>query len=405
MAAWLVWAAAFAAAEDQQCRDGVCAAADVALLQTDVFMQRSMDAEGGHYLSDLYHANGGDGTYFGANGDSRGACEDYRANGKTVPTGAIRVAMNAKQWSHGMSCGVCLEVTGMGFTKALAVVTDLCPECKKGDLDFALDGDGRHHVSWEAVPCTHASAFQYIMQGSNQWYVKLAVRGARVPVVKLEAKSGGAWHKGKKVEGGFFELQASGGQWNFPLQVRLTAFTGDVAMDTVPSPTCWQCDWYGSGSSQFGAKADDESQEASDESKEASDPVVDGGESQGVPGMTLLWPGTGKRCAGAPDEIRGVSWGNLGTIGMTPDACAAKCKETASCNFVAFKTGKCTQFPSCDSANKANTGFTTWKKEPAAEREIADAGGGGEQWSNGAGIYHGGAGEAAAALLLMAATI
>ena len=36
------------------------------------------------------------------------------------------------------------------------VVTDLCPECKKGDLDFALDGDGRHHVSWEAVPATPA---------------------------------------------------------------------------------------------------------------------------------------------------------------------------------------------------------------------------------------------------------
>ena len=38
--------------------------------------------------------------------------------------GAIRVAMNAKQWSHGMSCGVCLEVTGMGFTKALAVTEE-----------------------------------------------------------------------------------------------------------------------------------------------------------------------------------------------------------------------------------------------------------------------------------------
>ena len=36
-----------------------------------------------------------------------------------------------------------------------------------------------------------------------------------------------------KVEGGFFELQASGGQWNFPLDVRLTSYDGEVAKDRV----------------------------------------------------------------------------------------------------------------------------------------------------------------------------
>ena len=37
-----------------------------------------------------------------------------------------------------------------------------------------------------------------------------------------------------KVEGGFFELQASGGQWTFPLEVRLTSYTNEVVTDRVP---------------------------------------------------------------------------------------------------------------------------------------------------------------------------
>jgi len=30
-------------------------------------------------------------------------------------------------------------------------VNNLCPECKKGDLDFALDGDGRWEIEWKAI--------------------------------------------------------------------------------------------------------------------------------------------------------------------------------------------------------------------------------------------------------------
>lgn len=30
----------------------------------------------------------------------------------------------------------------------------LCPECKYGDIDFALNGDGRWKVTWKVVDCS-----------------------------------------------------------------------------------------------------------------------------------------------------------------------------------------------------------------------------------------------------------
>lgn len=32
-------------------------------------------------------------------------------------------------------------------------VSDKCPECKDGDLDFAMAGDGRWDIKWKFVPC------------------------------------------------------------------------------------------------------------------------------------------------------------------------------------------------------------------------------------------------------------
>jgi hypothetical protein len=34
-----------------------------------------------------------------------------------------------------------------------ATIDNLCPECKSGDIDLGLQGDGRFLVNWEFVDC------------------------------------------------------------------------------------------------------------------------------------------------------------------------------------------------------------------------------------------------------------
>jgi hypothetical protein len=140
----------------------------------------------------------GEATYYGAGNDNRGACG---GNGKpTGPGGITTVAINSQQWcvssildpphplfflpppplpahsrapslsktrTHsitlregGNNCGICIEGRGTGVGaggnpvgKFFAAVNNLCPECKYGDVDFAMNGDGRWKVEWKRVDC------------------------------------------------------------------------------------------------------------------------------------------------------------------------------------------------------------------------------------------------------------
>lgn len=104
----------------------------------------------------------GDATYYGADNDRRGACG---GNGKpTGPGGITTVEINSRQWEGGNNCGICIEGRGTGVGAGgnpvgtfFAAVNNLCPECKYGDVDFALNGDGRWRVEWKRVDCASKS--------------------------------------------------------------------------------------------------------------------------------------------------------------------------------------------------------------------------------------------------------
>lgn len=104
----------------------------------------------------------GDATYYGAGNDRRGACGGYGKS--TGPGGITTVAINSRQWEGGNNCGICIEGRGTGVGaggnpvgKFFAAVNNLCPECKYGDIDFALNGDGRWKVEWKRVDCASKS--------------------------------------------------------------------------------------------------------------------------------------------------------------------------------------------------------------------------------------------------------
>ena len=99
-------------------------------------------------------AYNGDLTFYGAGGNGvNGACQIH-VSGNTV-------AINPYQYENGAACGKCILVqpssTGLGMTPILepifATIDNLCPECKHGDVDLGLGGDGRWQSSWEFVNC------------------------------------------------------------------------------------------------------------------------------------------------------------------------------------------------------------------------------------------------------------
>lgn len=101
----------------------------------------------------------GEATYYGAGQDSRGACG---GNGlSTGPGGLMTVALNSPQYGNGENCGKCIEGTASGVglggnpipSRFVAAINNLCPECRHGDIDFAMNGDGRWQVEWQVVPC------------------------------------------------------------------------------------------------------------------------------------------------------------------------------------------------------------------------------------------------------------
>lgn len=103
----------------------------------------------------------GDGTFYGSGGAGEsGACMLKKGfNGV-----GVTCAMNKEDYMNGAVCGRCVRITGRGegagMTPILgpiyATIDNECPECKKGDVDLGLGGDGRWRISWDYVPCDEA---------------------------------------------------------------------------------------------------------------------------------------------------------------------------------------------------------------------------------------------------------
>ncbi|MBS2014794.1 MAG: hypothetical protein JST00_18035 [Deltaproteobacteria bacterium] len=93
----------------------------------------------------------GEATYYDA--DGTGACGFPKSSDFMV------AAMNGAQYSKSI-CGKCVEVTGP-LGKVTVRVVDLCPGCKRGDLDLSQTAfqkiaklsAGRVPITWHYVAC------------------------------------------------------------------------------------------------------------------------------------------------------------------------------------------------------------------------------------------------------------
>jgi hypothetical protein len=115
----------------------------------------------------------GDGTFYGQGGAGKqGSCLlDRGFNGVS-----ITCAMNPHDYGDGSSCGRCVRIigegNGVGMTPIIgplyATIDNLCPECKDGDVDLGLGGDGRWRIQWNFVSCQEARTNRSLRSLSNK---------------------------------------------------------------------------------------------------------------------------------------------------------------------------------------------------------------------------------------------
>lgn len=113
------------------------------------------------------------------------------------------LAINAAQYTGPSVCGLCVKYRGVGQGAGgnpvstawqPGFICDQCPECKFGDLDQQMGGDGRWKVEWYPVQCpVGGSSFRFGFQGGNPWYRKMMVANARVPLKSVRIWESGAW--------------------------------------------------------------------------------------------------------------------------------------------------------------------------------------------------------------------
>lgn len=162
------------------------------------------------------------------------------------PSGLKKVAMSQPDSGGVRSCGMCIKVWSkdkgpIDAKGEFFFVSHLCQVCKEGDLGLTINETIAKNISvtWQAVPCPLGNnGIEYKLEGSSQYYVKVRPLKARFPVEKIQIQDGGKWvNSTLPAYGYYFELRSENGGFKFPLQVRLTAITGDVLEDTITDLT------------------------------------------------------------------------------------------------------------------------------------------------------------------------
>lgn len=184
----------------------------------------------------------GDGTYYGyhSQGGACGLDPILLTENNTFAS----VAMNAPTYYGSLVCGMCLEVIADGkgsgktpFSKKSmkVIVKDLCPECKKGDLDFAINGDGRWNIKWKAIKCSVNQGIQFMFEGSNRWYIKLQVRNTAIPIINMKIWNNKKWNSMTREMWGFWI--ADKGPYNPPIKIKMTSLFNETKIAEIKNIT------------------------------------------------------------------------------------------------------------------------------------------------------------------------
>jgi expansin (peptidoglycan-binding protein) len=146
------------------------------------------------------------------------------------------------------ACGACVTVSGPKGKVTVRVV-DRCADCEPGHIDlsaqaFAKIADptlGHVPVTYQVVECAAAGPMSYrVKEGSSEYWTAIQIRNHRLPVAKVEVMKDGAFTDMPRETYNYFVLSSGVGKQPAGIQLRLTAFDGQVVTDTVPGPQAGQ---------------------------------------------------------------------------------------------------------------------------------------------------------------------
>jgi expansin (peptidoglycan-binding protein) len=145
----------------------------------------------------------GDATVYGGNANG-GTCGFQRSwRGWSSTSIKFTAALNTPQWDSSLNCGRCAKVQYQSNPPIIVQIVDKCPECKKGDLDFAPDayaaitkkGPGREKITWSWVECSsdfvQGNLEIVLKEGSNPYWVAFQPQNFKIGVNKLEIRMEG----------------------------------------------------------------------------------------------------------------------------------------------------------------------------------------------------------------------
>lgn len=103
----------------------------------------------------------GDATMYGGviNGGSCGFKQLWTLSNNNFKYG---VAINSKQYNNSLTCGQCVNIQSDNNKNSInAIITDICPECKYGDLDLFTEtynqlineSPGIKPINWNFINC------------------------------------------------------------------------------------------------------------------------------------------------------------------------------------------------------------------------------------------------------------
>ncbi|GAC1562463.1 MAG: hypothetical protein NVS3B10_19800 [Polyangiales bacterium] len=180
----------------------------------------------------------GKATYYDYSGAAGVAC------GFDITSDTDVTALPAGDFQGSAACGACVVVTGPKGKVTVRVV-DRCADCEPNHIDlsaqaFAKIGDpdlGHVGISYQAVPCSVTGPMSYrVKEGSSEYWTAIQVRNHRLPVAKVEVMKDGAFTEMPRQTYNYFVDQQGVGKQPAGIELRITAFDGQVVTDHIPGP-------------------------------------------------------------------------------------------------------------------------------------------------------------------------
>lgn len=133
---------------------------------------------------------------------SGGSC-GFKNIGKNIPIYPYGVAINSYQYNNSLSCGSCINIK-YNNKNLNVIVTDICPECKFGDLDLFQESyyklisnnPSKEIIQWEFINCPNniiSENIQLIINEINYYWVSVQPINLKCEIYQMYILQNNNW--------------------------------------------------------------------------------------------------------------------------------------------------------------------------------------------------------------------